>query len=34
MGIFLVGTGKVQTYRMSRLHNDDITEMNGPLLDD
>ena len=29
VGIFLVGTGKVQMYGMSRSHNDDVTNMNG-----
>ena len=33
MGIFSAGTGKVQTYRTSRLHNDDIMNMNGHLSD-
>ena len=31
MGIFSVGTGKVQTCRMSRLHNDDVMNVNGRL---
>ena len=28
-GIFSVGMGKVQMYRRSQSHNDDVTNMNG-----
>ena len=33
-GIFSAGAGKVQMYRTSQSHNDDVTNVNGQLPDD
>ena len=29
MGNFVTGTGEVQTYQTNRLHNNDVTTVNG-----